>query len=156
MVSPIRVSGDQSWTFSPGTSAVQHGQTGWLGRRTMRASCCMGVLCRGFDRKMQIFGQWSGILAGCSARHCNFLNSHKWLITDYIVCAYWTAGITRRPPDIRSTSCTTIFQVLDRTCKSVIQMYFRPAWRLLGGFCMNLPITSWVTRATPGCTSIFP
>jgi hypothetical protein len=42
---------------------------------------CMGALWRGFDWKMRIFGAWSGILAGCSARHGNFLKKCKGLIT---------------------------------------------------------------------------
>jgi hypothetical protein len=40
---------------------------------------CMGVLWRGFDWKMPIFGSWSGILAGCSARRGNFFKKCKGL-----------------------------------------------------------------------------
>ena len=35
--------------------------------------------------------------------------------TDHLLCAFWTAGFTPRPPDIGSAWCTGIFQVSNRT-----------------------------------------
>ena len=33
--------------------------------------------------------------------------------TDRLLCAFWTAGFTTRPPDIGSASCYTIFQSIN-------------------------------------------
>ena len=60
---------------------------------------CMWVLWRGFVWKMRIFGPWFGTL--------------DWL------CAFWTAGITAHPLDMGS-SCTTIFQVSNRTIRCIL------------------------------------
>jgi hypothetical protein len=57
---------------------------------------CMGVLWRGFGRKMPIFGPWSGILAGCSARRSNFLESNKLIITDYVLVGRLASWRVRR------------------------------------------------------------
>ena len=54
-------------------------------------------------------------------------------------CAYWTAGFKVRPPDIGSANGYTIFQVYIYI-KSNNYVYFRQVWKLLGGFCVNLPI----------------
>ena len=67
--------------------------------------------------------------------------------TDYLLCAFWTAGITARPPDIGSTSCILIFQISNRTIRCILDRS--------GGCCedffLNLPIISRVTRTTLGC-----
>ena len=82
---------------------------------------CMAVLWRGFDRKMPIFGPWSGILAGwllgTTLQFSKFPQT-----TDHLLCAFWTAGITARPPDIGSTTCSRIliFQVSNRTIRCIL------------------------------------
>jgi hypothetical protein len=40
--------------------------------------------------------------------------------THHLLCAFWTAGFTTRPPDIGSSTCTTIFQVSNRTCRCIL------------------------------------
>ena len=39
--------------------------------------------------------------------------------THHLLCAFWTAGFTPRPPDIGSVWCTQIFQVSDRTIRCI-------------------------------------
>jgi hypothetical protein len=78
--------------------------------------------------------------------------SQKAQETDHVLCAYWTAGLTARPPDIGSASCYTIFQAINWSSRCIL----RPVWRLLLGFRMSLPIISGVTRATPVCTAFVP
>ena len=74
--------------------------------------------------------------------------------TDHLLCAFWTVGITARPPDIGSNSCILIFQVSNRTIRCILERS-GGCWE---DFFMNLPmqIISWVTRAILGCTAIFP
>ena len=43
--------------------------------------------------------------------------------TDHWLCAFWTAGIKGRPLDIVSTSCTTIFQISNRTSRCILESY---------------------------------
>jgi hypothetical protein len=52
--------------------------------------------------------------------------------TDRLLCAFWTAGFTTRPPDIGSGRCILIFQVSNRTIGCILK---RSA-RLYGG-CME-------------------
>jgi hypothetical protein len=98
---------------------------------------CMGLLWRGFDKKMQIFGPWSGILAGSSARRCNFVQSHKLLIIDYALIWQLASGRVR---------CYTIFQVSNRSSRCILDR---------SGGCWE-DFLWGVTRATPGCTAFFP
>ena len=39
--------------------------------------------------------------------------------TDHLLCAFWTAGFTPRPPDIGSVWCILIFQVSNRTIRCI-------------------------------------
>ena len=52
--------------------------------------------------------------------------------TDHLLCAFWTAGFTARPPDIGSARCTLIFQVSNRTIGCILKRSAR-----LFGDCME-------------------
>ena len=52
--------------------------------------------------------------------------------TDHLLCAFWTAGVTARPPDIGSGRCTPIFQVSNRTIGCILKRSAR-----LYGDCME-------------------
>ena len=49
-----------------------------------------------------------------------------------LLCAFWTAGFTPRPPDIGSVRCTGIFQVSNRTIGCILDRSAR-----LYGDCME-------------------
>ena len=51
---------------------------------------------------------------------------------DHLLCAFWTAGFTARPPDIGSVWCTLIFQVSNRTIGCILKRSAR-----LYGDCME-------------------
>ena len=40
--------------------------------------------------------------------------------TDHLLCTFWTAGLTARPPDIGSVWCILIFQVSNRTIGCIL------------------------------------
>jgi hypothetical protein len=52
--------------------------------------------------------------------------------TDHLLCAFWTAGFTARPPDIGSVWCNLIFQVSNRTIGCILNRSAR-----LYGECME-------------------
>ena len=52
--------------------------------------------------------------------------------TDHLLCAFWTAGFTARPPHIGSGRCNLIFQVSNRTIRCILKRYAR-----LYGDCME-------------------
>ena len=52
--------------------------------------------------------------------------------TDHLLCAFWTAGFTARPPDIGSARCILIFQVSNRTIRCILKRSAR-----LYGECME-------------------
>jgi hypothetical protein len=52
--------------------------------------------------------------------------------TGHLLCAFWTAGFTARPPDIGSVWCTLIFQVLNQTIGCILKRSAR-----LYGDCME-------------------
>ena len=52
--------------------------------------------------------------------------------THHLLCAFWTAGFTARPPDIGSVWCTIIFQVSNRTIRCILNRSAR-----LYGDCME-------------------
>ena len=52
--------------------------------------------------------------------------------TDHLLCAFWTAGFTPRPPDIGSVWCTQIFRVSNRTIRCISKWFAR-----LYGDCME-------------------
>ena len=58
--------------------------------------------------------------------------SQKTQGTDHLLCAFWTAGFTARPPDIGSVWCTQIFQVSNRTIGCILKRSAR-----LYGDCME-------------------
>jgi hypothetical protein len=58
--------------------------------------------------------------------------SQKTQGTDQLLCAFWTAGITPRPPDIGSASGYKIFQVSNRTIRCILKRSIR-----LYGDCME-------------------
>ena len=41
--------------------------------------------------------------------------------TDHLLCAFWTAGLTTRPPDIGPVWCTPIFQISHRTIVCILK-----------------------------------
>jgi hypothetical protein len=41
--------------------------------------------------------------------------------TDHLLCAFWAAGFTPRPPDIGLVWCTLIFQVSNRTIRCILK-----------------------------------
>ena len=41
--------------------------------------------------------------------------------TDQLLCAFWTAGFTARPPDIGSVLCNLIFQLSNRTIGCILK-----------------------------------
>ena len=51
---------------------------------------------------------------------------------DHLLCAFWTAGFTARPPDIGSVRCNPIFQVQNRTIGCILDRSAR-----LYGDCME-------------------
>ena len=77
----------------------------------------MRALWRGFDWEMPIFCPRSQFLVGSSPRQ--FFQKAQG--TDRLLCAFWTAGFTARPPDIGSVWCTGIFQVSNRTIVCILK-----------------------------------
>jgi hypothetical protein len=63
------------------------------------------------------------------ARWSYVLVRSGWIV---LVCAFWTAGFTPRPPDIGSVRCTLIFQVSNRTIGCILDRSAR-----LYGDCME-------------------
>ena len=55
------------------------------------------------------------------ARHTPRQFSQKAQGTDQLLCAFWTAGFTARPPDIGSAWCNVIFQVSNRTIVCILK-----------------------------------
>jgi hypothetical protein len=51
---------------------------------------------------------------------------------DHLLCAFWTAGFTARPPDIGSARCNGLFQVSHRTIGCILDRSAR-----LYGDCME-------------------
>ena len=54
------------------------------------------------------------------ARHTPPQFSQKVQGTDHLLCAFWTAGFTARPPDIGSARCNEIFQVSNRAIGCIL------------------------------------
>jgi hypothetical protein len=78
------------------------------------------------DCAIGTFGCFRAILYGGSMEGFWLENANLWsVIRDYgrllgWLWAFWTAGITGHPLDIGSTSCTTIFQVSNRTIRCIL------------------------------------
>ena len=66
------------------------------------------------------------------ARHTPPKFSQKVPEPGHLLCAFWTAGFTPRPPDIGSVGCTGIFQVSNRTIGCILDRSAR-----LYGDCME-------------------
>ena len=90
-----------------------------------------------------VWGLYGGGLTGkCQSfvRNLNFWParrtprqfSQKAQGTDQLLCAFWTAGVTPRPPDIGSASGYNIFQVSNRTIRCISKRSAR-----LYGDCME-------------------
>ena len=83
------------------------------------------------------------------ARHTPRQFSQKVQGTDHLLCAFWTAGFTPRPPDIGSVGCILIFQVSNRTIGCILKRSDR-----LYGNCMepnhmakySLPVLTDLTK----------
>jgi hypothetical protein len=83
------------------------------------------------------------------ARHTPPQFSQKVQGTDHLLCAFWTAGFTARPPDIGSVWCNAIFQVSNRAIGCVLKRFAR-----LYGNCMepdhmekySLPVLTDLTK----------
>jgi hypothetical protein len=90
---------------------------------------CMRALWRGFGWKMPIFCPRSQFLPDSSNATAI---SQKAQGGGLILCAYWTAGFTVRPPDIGSASGYKIFQVPNRTIGCILKRSAR-----LYGDCME-------------------
>jgi hypothetical protein len=145
MVFQIKTSGDCSWIFSPGSipSIVQqHGQTGRFGRRVVSDSCCNWKILEnsGAIGEIDTFSCPREILYGGSIEGFWWENANLWSVvrdsgrllgtplqfcpiartTDHWLCPYLTAGIRACPPDIGSTSCYTIFHVLNRSSRCIL------------------------------------
>ena len=43
---------------------------------------------------------------------------------DHLLCAYWTASFTARPPDIGSARCNVIFQVSNRIIACILNRLY--------------------------------
>ena len=92
------------------------------------------------------------------ARHTPPQFSQKVQGTDHLLCAFWTAGFTARPPDIGSVRCTGIFQGQNRTIGCILDRSAR-----LYGDCMepehmakySLPIFTDLTRNLIQKTQLF-
>ena len=97
-----------------------------LGRFYIRA------LWRGLNKKCQSFVR---DLSFWPALHTPWQFSRKVQGTHHLLCAFWTAGFTARPPDIGSVWCTTIFQVSNRTIVCILKQSAS-----LYGDCM---VTGW-------------
>ena len=102
----------------------------------------MGALWREFELKIPIFCPRSQFLAGSSHAAAIFSKS---AMTDHLLCAYWTAGFTARAPDIRSATCTLLFQVPNRTIRCILNRSARSY-----GDCMKRDCTAkyWLPMPT--------
>ena len=143
---------------------LQHAKQGCFGRLTVRASCCK----RNIFKKPCAFGEVE-IFTFCGAvLYEGSMEGFEWKMPIFCPRPQFLAGSSHAPAIFSksardsslivmiitgSTTCNTIFQVSNRTIRCILD---RSGWRLLGGFCMNLPIISWVTRAMLGCPPIFP
>ena len=128
-------------------------QTWVFSHRTMRASCRTRNIFKKtlrFSRNRHFYLVWGGFVWGLNgggltgkcqsfARDPSFWPachtprhfSRKMQGTDHLLCAFWTAGFTARPPDIGSVRCTIIFQVSNRTIRCILKRSAR-----LYGDCM--------------------
>jgi hypothetical protein len=112
---------------------LHQGQTGCFGRRTVRASCCKRNI---FEKPS---GKWEIGILGCFGMILNWgcMEGLFWRenadlfyafpqfphTLDALLCAHWTAGFMARPPDIGSTTCTTTFQVSNRTISFILDRF---------------------------------
>jgi hypothetical protein len=48
---------------------------------------------------------------------------------DHLLCAFWTAGVTPRPPDIGSVRCILMFQASNRTIGCILDRSARFDYR---------------------------
>ena len=71
--------------------------------------------CKSFGRDLNFW----------PARHTPRQISQKAWGTDHLLCAFWTAGFTTRPPDIGSGRCNLIFQVSNRTIVCILKLSAR-------------------------------
>jgi hypothetical protein len=78
----------------------------------------MRALLRGLTEKCQSFVR---DLSFWPARHTPRPFSQKAQGTDQLLCAFWAAGFTPRPPDIGSASGYKIFQVSNRTIRCILK-----------------------------------
>jgi hypothetical protein len=80
-------------------------------------------------------GKYQSFIRGLNfwpARRTPWQRSQKVQGTDHLLCAFWTAGFTPRPPDIGSVGCTGIFQGQNRTIGCILDRSAR-----LYGDCME-------------------
>ncbi len=86
---------------------------------------------RGLTRKCGSFVRNINLNFG-PARHTPQQFSQKVQGTDHLLCAFWTAGFTARPPDIGSARCNAVFQGQNRTIGCILDRSAR-----LYGDCME-------------------
>jgi hypothetical protein len=90
---------------------------------------CMRALWRRLSGKCQSFVR---NLNFWPARHAPRQFSPIAHNPDHLLCAFWTAGFTPRPPDVGSVWCILIFQVSNRTIGCILDRSAR-----LYGDCME-------------------
>ena len=129
-------------------------QTGCFGGLTVRAKMLQTAYCRKTLWKMRnryfrlfwddfVWGLFGGGLnrkCQCFVRDPSFwpaLHTPRQFSPiahnpGHLLCAFWTAGFTPRPPDIGSVRCTGVFQVSNRTIGCILDRSAR-----LYGDCME-------------------
>jgi hypothetical protein len=142
--------------FSYRSIPLHHTKQGCFGRLAVRATCCT----RNFFKKpcaiggMDIFTCFGPVLYEGSMEEVCLENANLLseisisgrLVTrrgkfspiahnpGHLLCAFWTAGFTPRPPDIGSARCNGLFQVSNRTIGCILDRSARlyGLWWLYG------------------------
>jgi hypothetical protein len=159
-MSLIRTSGDQSWNGFVQKYPVTPHQTGvfW----TPDGESYMYIVHAKFFKKTLhflrnrhfylfrggfIWGLYGGGLTGKCQSFAHNLNlwpsrhtpqqfSQKVQGTDHLLCAFWTAGFTARPPDIGSVRCNGIFQGQNRTIGCIVDSS-KGVFGRVSAFCVH-------------------
>ena len=122
---------------------IHHTKLGCFGRPTVRATFCTRIFflkkTLHFLRNRHFYLFWAGFVwglygGGLTAKCLSFVrNLNFWPARHtpqqfspiahnpgHLLCAFWTAGFTPRPPDTGSVMCTGIFQVSNRTIGCIL------------------------------------
>jgi hypothetical protein len=94
-----------------------------------RAGFVWGLYGGGLNGKCRSFVRYLNFWPARHTPQQFFPIAHK---PDHLLCAFWTAGFTARPPDIGSARCNTIFHASNRTIVCILVRSAR-----LYGDCME-------------------